>query len=129
MRIVALISMLVLGACGGSSDEPASSGSAGAEQPAETCEGYTRGQSCVDDAAFSQCQQMSAQCPGEVQVMESCPLQFACPSAAAPATCNGHTVDEACMNDAAFAACQQAEAQCPGQVLEAESCPLQFRCP
>ncbi len=46
---------------------------------APPCEGYTLGDSCVDDAAFAQCQEVAAQCPGEVQVMESCPLQFACP--------------------------------------------------
>lgn len=45
----------------------------------EACEGYSLGDSCIDESNFAQCQEMAAQCPDQVQVMESCPLQFACP--------------------------------------------------
>lgn len=142
VRIATVLLSLALTACGSSSDEPTSSGSTGGDEPVssgETCEGYSMGDACVDDANFAQCQDMAAQCPGEVQVMESCPLQFSCPSGgespggdepvASPEQCNGHTADEDCMGEEAFAQCQEMEAQCPGEIVEAESCPLQFSCP
>jgi hypothetical protein len=45
----------------------------------EPCEGYRLGESCINETNFAQCQQMAARCPGQVQVAESCPLQFSCP--------------------------------------------------
>ena len=77
------LALVTLMACGGSEDPPPSSepGSTGDEAPpaAETCEGYAPTDGCMNETAFAQCQEMAAQCPGEVQVMESCPLQFGCP--------------------------------------------------
>lgn len=131
---LALLGMLV--ACGcGAGDEPTSSSSTGGEAPAETCEGYALDDACMNEDNLAQCRAMAAQCPGQVQVMESCPLQFGCPSggdgAAAPTaeTCEGHAVDDPCMGEDAFAACQAAAAECPGEVQVMESCPLQFGCP
>ena len=45
----------------------------------ESCAGYSLGDACITEDNFAQCQEMEAQCPGEVVAMESCPLQFACP--------------------------------------------------
>lgn len=88
------LALVTLMACGGSEDPPPSSepDSTGDEAPpaaetpaeetpaaAETCEGYAPTDGCMNETAFAQCQEMAAQCPGEVQVMESCPYQFGCP--------------------------------------------------
>lgn len=48
----------------------ASAGGCGDRSPTEPC---------MNDENFAQCQEMEAKCPGEVLVLESCPLQFACP--------------------------------------------------
>lgn len=47
--------------------------------PAERCEGYAPTDGCMNEDNFAECQRVAAQCPGAVQVMESCPLQFGCP--------------------------------------------------
>jgi hypothetical protein len=44
----------------------------------DACEGYSLGDACVNEENLAQCHAMAAQCPGNVQVLESCPLQFAC---------------------------------------------------
>ncbi len=44
-----------------------------------TCAGHAPTDTCMDENNFAQCQKMEAECPGEVLVMESCPLQFGCP--------------------------------------------------
>lgn len=43
------------------------------------CDAYRAGDACVTDENVAQCRALAAQCPGQVRVMESCPLQFACP--------------------------------------------------
>jgi hypothetical protein len=45
----------------------------------EPCEGYSPGDACIDDANLAQCREAAARCPGRVQVLESCPVQFTCP--------------------------------------------------
>lgn len=126
---------LTLVACGGASNEPASGGSSGSESPdgSEVCEGYTPTDACMNGDNFAECQRVAEQCPGEVQVMESCPLQFGCPTGSSDSTtaapCNGHNLGDSCVDEAAFAQCQEMVAQCPGVVREAETCPIQFSCP
>ena len=39
---------------------------------------YAVGDACITAENLAQCEEMSAQCPGRVAVMESCPLQFSC---------------------------------------------------
>ena len=62
--------------------------------------------SCIDEEALAACQAASAECAGQVQVMESCPLQFSCggsaqaqdssqPDGAAPCT-EGDTRPQDC---------------------------------
>ena len=83
MRIIIVpCFVLLLAACGGgASDETTSNDTTGSEDPGEdqVCEGYSPTDACMSDDNFAQCQQMASQCPGEVQAMESCPLQFSCP--------------------------------------------------
>jgi hypothetical protein len=43
------------------------------------CDAYRAGDACVTDENLAQCRALAARCPGQVLVMESCPLQFACP--------------------------------------------------
>lgn len=74
-----MVFFLGLAACGASLNQPVG-GPTGDVMPAEgSCEGYSEGDACITSENLAQCEQMSAQCPGEMQVMESCPLQFACP--------------------------------------------------
>ena len=35
--------------------------------------------SCMNEDNLAECEAAAADCPGEVLVMESCPLQFGCP--------------------------------------------------
>lgn len=60
-------------------DESVSPPEEGSASP-DSCEGYNLGDSCIDEDNLAQCHAMAAQCPGAVQVMESCPLQFSCPA-------------------------------------------------
>ena len=39
---------------------------------------YSLDDACITAENLAQCEDMSAQCPGQVAVMESCPLQFGC---------------------------------------------------
>jgi len=127
----------VLCACGSgdASNEPVSPGSTGTasagREASDTCEGYSLGDGCVNERNLAQCMRAAAQCPGEVQVMESCPLQFSCPGAAGASgeSCLGRTLDDACMDESALAQCQAVATQCPGEEQVLETCPLQFRCP
>jgi len=74
---------LSLLACGGGEPPPtrdtAGGDTAGGDTAAASCEGYAPTDGCMNEDNFAQCQQMAAHCPGQVQVMESCPLQFGCP--------------------------------------------------
>lgn len=47
--------------------------------PSDTCEGYRVADACMNEDNFRECREAAARCPGEVQVLESCPLQFRCP--------------------------------------------------
>jgi hypothetical protein len=47
--------------------------------PGSDCDVYTTGDPCIDEAALEACRARSSECPDQVQVLESCPLQFACP--------------------------------------------------
>jgi hypothetical protein len=63
---VALALALVIGACG--------------SEPSDFCAQVEEDNAaCITPAGMDQCAQMESQCPGEVLVLESCPLQFACP--------------------------------------------------
>lgn len=67
-----LVALLCLAACGGqstSSDTP----------DAEAGCPYTLDVPCIDEDALAQCEAAYTECGGEVSVLESCPLQFACP--------------------------------------------------
>lgn len=67
-----LAALLWLAACGGQSTT--------ADTPdAETGCPYTLDDPCIDEGALAQCEAAYAECGSEVSVMESCPLQFACP--------------------------------------------------
>jgi hypothetical protein len=72
LRETVLFLALFASACGATSTVPSDTSS-------DTCEGYRVTDSCMNQDNFRQCQEMAQQCPGEVQVLESCPLQFACP--------------------------------------------------
>ncbi len=115
------------------------------------------GSSCADfgltePEVQSECQAVEAECPGQVQMLETDPPQFACgsgtdapapPSAddsvspdtgdgfggAASDTCEGYRLGDDCIHEDNFAECQKMAAQCPGEVQVLESCPLQFTCP
>ncbi len=65
MRALLLALALLLLALGGCAD------------PGEDCD-YSLDDACITTENLTQCEEMSAQCPGQVTVMESCPLQFGC---------------------------------------------------
>lgn len=65
MRALLLLSVLFALGC------PSTSGSADCD--------YTLDDPCITADNLQQCEDMAAQCPGQVLVMESCPLQFGCP--------------------------------------------------
>ena len=133
----AILCIGLLFACGGSQTSTGS--------PDEGTSGdcnYSVDDSCMNADALAQCQSMAAQCPGQVQAMETCPLQFACPPETTSDTstsndsdtsvgesCEGYRIGDSCIDESNFAQCQQMAAQCPGQVQVMESCPLQFACP
>jgi hypothetical protein len=50
------------------------------DAPSDRCEGYGPNDSCMNEDNFRECQRAAAECPGAVLVLESCPLQFRCPS-------------------------------------------------
>jgi hypothetical protein len=50
------------------------------DAPSDRCEGYGPNDSCMNEDNFRECQEAAAECPGAVLVLESCPLQFRCPS-------------------------------------------------
>lgn len=124
--------LLVALGCGSTGESAQSTGSTGSLD--EACEGYQLGDPCIDDANFTQCQEMAAQCPGAVAVMESCPLQFSCEGGGGGGTAGGDTADcdydlaDPCINEENLAQCQEMAAQCPGAVAVLESCPMQFSC-
>lgn len=132
-------------ACGGSATESETPEASGGD-----CS-YSTSDTCMSDEALTQCQSMAAQCPGQVQMMETCPAQFSCPGEGAgpdgdvsvssggedgdtsvgsdAAACEGYSPGDSCIDESNFAQCQEMAAQCPGEVLVMESCPLQFACP
>ncbi|AKF09907.1 hypothetical protein DB32_007056 [Sandaracinus amylolyticus] len=69
------IALLAIGC--GSSAPPAQSSDGSPSDDA--CAGYHAGDACITEENLAQCREMAAQCGGEVLVLESCPLQFACP--------------------------------------------------
>lgn len=84
--------LLLLAACGGAQtgEQTNYEQVAGSTGPAQHDPGahgdcqYTLEDGCIDEAALEACHAASAECPGQVQVMESCPLQFSCGGAANP---------------------------------------------
>jgi hypothetical protein len=70
------LALLLLPACGGSSAPPPSD-----VDEDDTCAGYSPSHQCMNPDNFELCRALEAECPGQVLVMESCPLQFSCPSA------------------------------------------------
>ena len=131
-----LLTVSLLLGCGGSddagtsTDTSTSGGSAsGGGASDERCEGYTPGDACIDEDSFASCQAMAAQCPGQVQVAESCPLQFSCPAETGGASDCEFDMDDPCYRDANIEQCREMSAQCPGAVRVLESCPVQFACP
>jgi hypothetical protein len=67
---------LVLMACGSSTHPPSSNDG---DPGSGTCAGNGPNDSCMNEESFAACQAREAECPGQVLVLESCPLQFACP--------------------------------------------------
>jgi hypothetical protein len=116
----------------GSSDEPTGNdGTTGGDGASDTCLSYHRGDACIDDTNLAACQAAEAQCPGQVLVAESCPLQFSCPPSgdSSGATDCPYTAGDSCITEENLAQCQEMARQCPGEVMALESCPLQFACP
>ncbi len=75
-RSILCFSLLAaLAGCGATSSEPQTDARA-----ADTCAGHSRTDACITEENFAQCQAREAECPGQVLSLESCPLQFACPS-------------------------------------------------
>ena len=85
-----MLLVLFLAACGGG--QIPTSG----ETPLGDCP-YSAEDSCMNEDALAQCEARAAECPGNVTVMESCPLQFACAGGAAECT-EGETrpADDGC---------------------------------
>ena len=73
MRILLLSFLPLLAACG-ATNTPSEDSSTD-----DGCAGYHAGDACVTDENLAQCREREAECPGAVVVLESCPLQFACP--------------------------------------------------
>lgn len=65
-------------ACDGGTPPPIPD-SGGVVTSGVSCGGRQAGEPCVTDGSIAQCRVREEQCPGEVIVLESCPLQFACP--------------------------------------------------
>jgi hypothetical protein len=68
-----LVAITLAAACG-SSQPPADDATPGGVCP------YTTDDACVDQDALAQCEIMATRCGDDMVVMESCPLQFACPT-------------------------------------------------
>ncbi len=63
---------LLLAACGSTTaSTPDGAGDA--------CAGFGPNDACINEENLAQCRAREAECPGQVLVLESCPLQFACP--------------------------------------------------
>jgi hypothetical protein len=127
---VLVLSSLAAG-CGNSGDEPTGNGTSGGDTPvaSEECLGHRVGDACMTDANFAECRAREAECPGEVLELESCPLQFRCPSSAATTGDCAYEIGDACITEENLAQCREMAQRCPGHVLALESCPLQFACP
>ena len=70
MRALVFVSLLFAIGCPGLPEDD--------DDAAGNCE-YTLEDPCMTADNLEQCEDASAQCPGMVMVMESCPLQFGCP--------------------------------------------------
>jgi hypothetical protein len=81
MKTTLALLALLLVACGSSTYPPpgAPDGDTGADPSPDTCGGYGPNDACMNEDNFAACQAREAECPGQVLVLESCPLQFACP--------------------------------------------------
>lgn len=108
--------LLLLAACGGAQtggqtnyDEVPGSTGPGQHDPGAhgDCQ-YTLDDGCIDEAALEACHAVSAECPGAVQVMESCPLQFSCGPDQVP-----NDPDNA-LYDPDFVPCTEGETQSEG---------------
>lgn len=75
MRTLAMM-WLAVGLAGCDGADPGSDSGGGRGM---SCAGMRAGQPCVSDASIAQCRVREEQCPGEVIVLESCPVQFVCP--------------------------------------------------
>ncbi|MCZ7684928.1 MAG: hypothetical protein M5U28_41615 [Sandaracinaceae bacterium] len=116
-----------LAACGGGS--PGEDSSSGGDEPAsDRCGGYSPTDPCMNEASFAQCREMAARCPGEVQVLESCPLQFACPSQAG-GDCDRYGAGDACVTEENLAQCREMAARCPRRGAGARVLPAPVRLP
>jgi len=78
---------------------------------------------CMNADNAAACRARRDECGGRMQILESCPLQFACPQ---KDVCEE---TEACMNADNAAACRARRAECGDMMLILKSCPLQFACP
>lgn len=74
--VCAFASIVLSVGCGGSPPPPASD-----VDEDSTCAGYSPSHQCMNPDNFELCRALESECPGQVVVMESCPLQFSCPSA------------------------------------------------
>jgi len=72
MRVIVLSFLPLLLACGATAAPAQDTGDDG-------CAGYHTGDACVNDTNLAACREREAECPGSVIVLESCPVQFACP--------------------------------------------------
>lgn len=71
---ITTFALAMLLGCGASTPAPQSVDDAGA-----SCAGNRATDACMNEDNFAACRQRESECPGEVIVLESCPLQFACP--------------------------------------------------
>ncbi|UJR86652.1 hypothetical protein [Sandaracinus amylolyticus] len=74
--LVMAIAVLAIGGGCGSSTPPTQTDDGASS---DACAGYRAGDPCITEENLAQCREMAARCPGAVLVLESCPLQFACP--------------------------------------------------
>ncbi len=77
MREILFSVVFALMACDGAPGPSPDSG--GVPTSGLSCGGVQAGEPCVTDSSIAQCRVREGQCPGEVILLESCPVQFACP--------------------------------------------------
>lgn len=72
MKRAAYLLTFLLGACGAQSAPPAT------DAAGEDCR-FEPDDPCISEEGLEQCRARSAECPGEVLILESCPIQVRCP--------------------------------------------------